>query len=209
MSAPAGSNRLPMLQAEIRDAHRLATAAADLSIDRARQAGLGLIEAKAMLGHGKWLPWLVETGITARTAQRYMRLARIPADKYDSLSHLGIGGALDAIAASTITPLDRLRAAIYEETATLVWLLHQGGSDDGGFFDQTKAELDQIEAMLDQAEATGRNDVGALHAQIAEILARGTKRAAETLAHVEREAEKLLRENDRDAETAVDGEGKL
>jgi hypothetical protein len=37
--------------------------------------------------------------MTPRTPQRYMRLANIPADKYDTVSHLGINVALDTVAA--------------------------------------------------------------------------------------------------------------
>jgi len=48
--------------------------------------------------HGGWLPWLAEVGLSPRTAQRYMRLATLPADKYDTVTHLGIAAALDAIA---------------------------------------------------------------------------------------------------------------
>ena len=43
--------------------------------------GRDLIEAKGMLQHGEWLPWLRELGINASTADNYMRYAReIPDD---------------------------------------------------------------------------------------------------------------------------------
>ena len=39
--------------------------------------GQGLIEAKALLSHGEWLPWLEErVAFSETTAQRYMQLAR-------------------------------------------------------------------------------------------------------------------------------------
>jgi len=39
--------------------------------------GRGLIEAKAMLSHGKWLPWLNEkVEFSERTARNFMRLAK-------------------------------------------------------------------------------------------------------------------------------------
>jgi hypothetical protein len=63
-----------------------------------RQSGKLLIEAKAALPHGKWLPWLREIDISPRTAQRYMQLAQVPADKYDTVAHFGIKRALVAIA---------------------------------------------------------------------------------------------------------------
>ena len=40
-------------------------------------AGELLIEAKRQVPHGQWLPWLRSTcGLSERTAQAYMRLAR-------------------------------------------------------------------------------------------------------------------------------------
>jgi Protein of unknown function (DUF3102) len=63
------SNRLPILAAEIREAHGAARAAAPV-VDRARDAGTKLIEAKGLLGHGEWLPWLKETGVAPCEARR-------------------------------------------------------------------------------------------------------------------------------------------
>jgi hypothetical protein len=49
--------------------------------------GLDLIEAKAILPHGKWLPWLKnEFDWSERTAQRYMLVAELA--KTDKLSDL-------------------------------------------------------------------------------------------------------------------------
>lgn len=71
------SNRLPVLVEEIRQAHDDARQAARFSAERALKAGHLLIEAKATLGHGEWLPWLrANLGMSERTAQGYMRLAR-------------------------------------------------------------------------------------------------------------------------------------
>lgn len=39
------------------------------------EIGKDLRDAKALLGHGEWLPFLREAGFSARTAQNYMRLA--------------------------------------------------------------------------------------------------------------------------------------
>jgi hypothetical protein len=114
----ASSNRLPILQDEIRIAHRDARDAAKTAVDRARDAGAKLLEAKDLLGHGEWLPWLKETGVSPRTAQKYMRLARIPDAKYAATAHLTIDAALDAVAEKTLNhPLDRVEAALSESLA--------------------------------------------------------------------------------------------
>ena len=49
-------------------------------IARATRLGNILIEAKQLLpdGHGSWLPWLEEHGISDRTAQHWMKIARDP-----------------------------------------------------------------------------------------------------------------------------------
>jgi hypothetical protein len=46
------------------------------ALERARQAGQLLLEAKAQCRHGEWLPWLsANVRLSERTAQGYMRLA--------------------------------------------------------------------------------------------------------------------------------------
>jgi len=98
------SNRLPILAAQIKTAHQAATIATQSALDHARDAGAKLIEAKTLLDHGQWLPWLREAGVSARTAQKYMRLARIPEDKYAATAHLSIDRALDAFADVPVHP---------------------------------------------------------------------------------------------------------
>ena len=44
-------------------------------ISRALALGMDLIEAKEVLGHGGFLPWLKKIGITSSTAHNYMRVA--------------------------------------------------------------------------------------------------------------------------------------
>lgn len=75
---------------DIRRHHELAQANATAAVDHARQAGALLLEAKASLGHGQWLPWLKEHfDFTERTAQRYMRATapRVLPAKCDRLSY--------------------------------------------------------------------------------------------------------------------------
>jgi hypothetical protein len=93
----AGSNRLAVLAEKIRVAHGEAQAAWVTAIDRCREAGQGLIEAKELVPHGQWLSWLEGVGIPSRTAQNYMQLARLPEDKYATVAHLGLRRVLELI----------------------------------------------------------------------------------------------------------------
>jgi hypothetical protein len=70
------SNRLPILAAEIREAHGAARAAAQTVVDRARDAGTKLIEAKGLLGHGEWSkPAPVLPSVASRDAGRVSCIA--------------------------------------------------------------------------------------------------------------------------------------
>jgi len=91
-----GSNRLPILAGEIKTAlanvrqHHAATVAS------ASEAGTALLEAKDLVGHGQWLPWLKEhCELSVRSAQAYMRLAK---SKSAASAHLTIDAALEAVA---------------------------------------------------------------------------------------------------------------
>ena len=93
-----GDNILAVLAGRIREAHEACRAAAVVTAERAIEAGRLLIEAKAAVRHGEWLSWLRDhTGISERTAQRYMRLAQLGL-KPDTVSDLGIAAALAAAA---------------------------------------------------------------------------------------------------------------
>lgn len=95
-----GGNRLPILAAEITTAHEGARAAAKASLASALVAGAKLIEAKALTGHGEWLPWLkTNMPFSERTASRYMRLAR-HRDVIETghVADLAIRGACEALA---------------------------------------------------------------------------------------------------------------
>ena len=72
-----GSNSLADLAARISGEHDEIVASLRQSLVHAMAAGDMLIEAKAMVGHGEWLPWLAEhCRIPKRSAQLYMRLAK-------------------------------------------------------------------------------------------------------------------------------------
>jgi len=68
---------LATLANEINDLHVRATEAARTAIDHARECGELLIQAKAQIGHGGFLPWLeANCRVKLRQAQKYMTLAR-------------------------------------------------------------------------------------------------------------------------------------
>jgi N6-adenosine-specific RNA methylase IME4 len=70
------SNSLTDLAARIRREHEAAAGRFKLALQHAMAAGALLIEAKAQLSHGQWLPWLRDyCRVPERTAQLYMRLA--------------------------------------------------------------------------------------------------------------------------------------
>jgi len=99
MSKPdlARSNSLADLAARIRTEHEATAASLKSGLEHAMAAGDLLIEARAQLKHGQWLPWLETCNVSERMAQRYMRLARnrtaIEANP-TPVSDLGIKGAL-------------------------------------------------------------------------------------------------------------------
>jgi hypothetical protein len=67
--------------AEIQQAHAGVVDAARTAVERAISAGNALLEAKRLVGHGGWLPWLgANARLSARQAQRYMQVAKMVAD---------------------------------------------------------------------------------------------------------------------------------
>jgi hypothetical protein len=103
--AECGSNRLPVIEAEIRAEHEACNGAAQTSLEHAIRCGKLLIEAKDMLKHGQWLPWLHDNcGLSERTAQRCMRLARNA--KSATVADLGVAAADKMLAASGSLPID-------------------------------------------------------------------------------------------------------
>jgi hypothetical protein len=75
------SNSLADLAARIKAEHGAVATALKDSVRHAIAAGELLIEAKAQLAYGQWLPWLSHhCTISERTAQLYMRVAKNRAD---------------------------------------------------------------------------------------------------------------------------------
>src|SRR5215213_7464498 len=98
----AGDNRLVVLAADIRELHNQQLVDLKSIGERAIIIGNMLIEAKAAVAHGQWLPWLAQTGLGERTAQRYMRLAK-HGIKPDTVTDLGLNRTLASLSAG---PLD-------------------------------------------------------------------------------------------------------
>ena len=96
-TSQAYSNRLPVLAAEIRCAHADVQEAAKTAAERAIDAGKALLEAKELVNHGEWLPWLRENcALAERTAQLYMQLAKkgVPPE---TVAALGLSAAANAL----------------------------------------------------------------------------------------------------------------
>jgi Protein of unknown function (DUF3102) len=82
------SNSLIDMAARIRAEHEASDAALKCGLEHAVNAGKMLIEAKALLKHGEWLPWLRDhCAMSERKAQRYMEIAPHVC-KSDTLSDL-------------------------------------------------------------------------------------------------------------------------
>src|SRR5437016_6783694 len=71
------SNSLVDLAARIRAEHEATALSLKRGVEHAIAAGELLLEAKAQVPHGKWLPWLAEhCAMSERAAQLYMRVAK-------------------------------------------------------------------------------------------------------------------------------------
>jgi hypothetical protein len=108
------SNSLADLAARIKSWDQAVKDALKGAVAHAMVAGDLLIEAKAQVPHGQWLPWLQDhCQVTERMAQRYMRLARNRATieaKPDTMSDLTLNGAL----ALLTTPRETLQDGLLD-----------------------------------------------------------------------------------------------
>ncbi|WP_170967809.1 DUF3102 domain-containing protein [Rhizobium phaseoli] len=120
------SNRLPVLAANINVEHHECLAAMRQSLAHALAAGDMLAEAKSLIPHGQWLPWLADNcAIPKRTAQLYMRLAKhreFIETKSADLAHFTIQAAVELIdrKPTLAERLDDIESAIEALEAELV-----------------------------------------------------------------------------------------
>jgi hypothetical protein len=105
------SNSLADLAARIEAEHKAVAKHMKAGVEHSIAAGRLLIEAKAQLKHGQWLPWLRQNcAISERTASLYMRLARGAeelAAKSASLADLTVEDAVRLLSpAAPLGPLE-------------------------------------------------------------------------------------------------------
>jgi hypothetical protein len=103
---------LTVLAGRIKAEHAAVCDSLKASVRHAMAAGDLLIEAKAALPHGQWLPWLRDhCGFHLRTAQSYMRLANdraaIEAANRDSYLPIREAVALLAAPAEDVEPSNK------------------------------------------------------------------------------------------------------
>lgn len=140
--------------------------------------GQRLIEAKGMLPHGSWLPWLEEqVEFSERTARNFMRLAREWTNR-QALADLGAAKALTLLA---LPP---------EEREQFISEHHMVNGEDKTVIDMTSRELEQAIRERDEAR---------LAAEAAQADARS---AEESRAKMEADMV-LLKEQCRSAQDAV------
>lgn len=83
--------------------HQLANSKASEAVQHATNCGLMLLQVKASLNHGEWLPWLngeIESGrlaVKERQAQKYMQLASNTHRSADLLEAPSINAALELL----------------------------------------------------------------------------------------------------------------
>ena len=132
MAKPAESRTIETITDEILDAKRTGGEAI-LTIGRC------LIEAKDMLPHGEWLPWLNErVELSERAAQRFMRLAR----EWSNPTALADLGATKALT---------LLALPVEEREQFMAETHQVDGQEKNVIDMSARQLEQAIRERDEA----------------------------------------------------------
>ncbi|MGY2988721.1 DUF3102 domain-containing protein [Bradyrhizobium sp. USDA 4508] len=122
------SNRLPVLADEIKAALKGLTATATTAFEYAVSVGDKLVEAKALLHHGEWLPWLNDhCSLSERQAQKYMRIARAKealAAKAPLTADLTIERAIEVLAVakpiSLLPPAGFMRLGEYKSCNVVI-----------------------------------------------------------------------------------------
>ena len=166
--------RLGEIADQVGEEHRLCAQSLREGLGHAINAGNLLLEAKALCVHGAWGNWLRDnTGISERTAQLYMRVARglpLLEAKAQHVADLSLREAV-ALLAEPLTELDRARE--FEKWAD-------------GIMGPIRQQLMVLEVALSSART-----VEELHA-ISDIAHDCRNRAAEVQIRAKREAGAFL-----------------
>ena len=194
MAPPTEGRTIEVITGEILDAKR-AGGEAILTIGRC------LIEAKDMLRHGEWLPWLNEqVELSERTAQKFMKLAREWSNP-NTLADLGASKALMLLALP-----EGERDAFLEDHKVIDMSARQ--------LEQAIKERDEAKAAAEQAAADQRTaeqardkmaeDMRLLNARLAGVR-EDREQAMENVARLEAElADLKAKPVDVAVETVVD-----
>ena len=192
MAAPTQGRTIEIITDEILDAKR-AGGEAILTIGRC------LIEAKDMLPHGEWLPWLNErVELSERTAQKFMRLAQ----KWSNPSALADLGATKALMLLALPEEERdefiedhnvidmstrqLEQAIRERDEARK--AAEAAKADASAAEQARAKMEEDMAVVNASLAAAREEkqkadqeAAHLEQELADLKARPVEVAVETV----------------------------
>jgi len=159
-------NALSSYQHQITEHHRQAQIKAGEAVQHAIAAGKLLLAAKAEVKHGQWLLFLESTGINARAAQRYMRLAANEGRlKCDTCDAFGITEALEYLSQPKQTLYEVMCSRVHEYHSWMMGndhsdiklgaSLHEAASKAARECREWIDDLDANELTLDQWAAMG------------------------------------------------------
>lgn len=142
---------IEQITADIR-AHAKLAALSILSI------GQDLIDAKAQLRHGEWLPWLNEVGISPKTAENYMRFARevIPGSALSAMPYSKALALLDV-------PAEQREQFIAENNVT-----ERSAASIKKLIAEAKAEKERAD-QAEQAAADAQKEVHAIKSTLSGV----------------------------------------
>ena len=189
--APSAEGRdIETVTAEILDAKR-----------RGGQAildgGRGLIEAKGMLAHGEWLPWLEErVEFSERTAQRFIRLAQ----EWTNPTALSDLGATKALAMLALPAEEREEFAAEHDVIDMSARQLEDAIRERNEARQAAEEAAAAASAAEQARAKMEDDMRLLNARL-EGSREDREQAVQEVARLEKELAEL---RDRPVEVAVE-----
>ena len=178
MAQPAEGRTIEAITGDILEAKRTGGEAI-LTIGRC------LIEAKDMLPHGEWLPWLTErVEFSPRTAQNFMRLAR----EWTNTQTLADLGASKALSLLALPPEEREQFMEENNVIDMSARQLEAAIKERDEARQAQAKMEEDMRLLnirlegsreDREQAV--QDVARLEAELAELKARPVEVAVETV----------------------------